>query len=287
MQASTLTSIILPLSLAIIMMGMGMALVAEDFKRVLRYPRAVALGLFSQLVLLPLVAFALIKLAGLEPTLAVGFMILAACPGGATSNLITHLARGDAALSVTLTAVTSLITVFSIPLVVNYALLHFTEVGAELHLPVLKTIIQVSLITLIPVMLGMLIRARAPAFAIRSQGAVKVGSILFLGLLIVLVVLKEKTMIGDNMMALGPIAILLNFSTMALGFAVARFFGLDDRQVVAIGIEVGVQNGTLGIVIATSLLANAGMAIPSVIYSLLMFMSAGAVIAYRHRPRRG
>jgi len=283
MQASTLTAVILPFSLALIMLGMGMSLVPDDFRRVLRYPRAVTIGLGSQLIVLPLVAFALVQLFNLPAELAVGFMIIAACPGGATSNLMTHLARGDAALSITLTAITSLITVFSIPLVVNYALQHFTQVGSEFQLPVVKTIIQIGVITIIPVALGMLIRARAPNFSQRAQASVKLLSMLFLAVLIIAIILKESAMIQENMLTLGPMAITLNLATMALGFYTARFFGLNRPQTTCISIETGVQNGTLGIIIAASILQNPALAVPAVIYSILMFFSAGAFIVYMNR----
>ncbi|OOZ38679.1 bile acid:sodium symporter [Solemya pervernicosa gill symbiont] len=286
MEASTITTVILPLSLAIIMLGMGLSLVVDDFRRVLRYPRAVTIGLANQLIVLPLFAFALVQLFQLPPELAVGFMIIAACPGGATSNLMTHLARGDAALSITLTAVTSLITVFSIPLVVNFALQHFTHVGSEFQLPVVKTIIQIALITLIPVSLGMVIRAKAPNFALRSQTTVKILSTLFLAALIVMIILKESAMIQENMLKLGPVAITLNLATMAIGFYTARFFRLNQSQTTCISIEVGVQNGTLGIIIATSILLNPALAVPPVIYSILMFFSAGAFIALMSRRYR-
>jgi len=286
MQASTLTSIALPLSLALIMIGMGMSLVTDDFRRVLRYPRAVSVGLVGQLLLLPLLAFGLVWLFVVSPLLAVGFMIIAACPGGVTSNLFSHLARGDVALSVTLTAVTSLVTVFTIPLVVNGALLAFGQEGAAFQLPVLKTILQVALITLLPVAIGMFIRARAPGFAQRSQGTVKVVSMLFLALLIVMIVLKEQAMIMANLSSLGPLVLGLNIATMALGWLIARGSGLDDRQAISIVIEVGIQNGTLAIVIATALLQNAAMAIPAVIYSLLMFATAGAVVGWRNWTAR-
>lgn len=287
MEASVLTSIVLPLSLALIMMGMGMSLVGDDFRRVLRFPRAVGTGLLGQLVLLPLLAFALVWAFGVPPLLAVGFMIIAACPGGVTSNLFSHLARGDVALSVTLTAVASVVTVFSIPLVVNAAMLAFGQAGAAFSLPVGKTIVQVAMITVLPIAIGMFIRARAAGFARRTEGAVKVLSVLFLALLIVLIVIKEKTMIADNILSLGPLVLGLNVATMVLGYGIARLAGLDERQVVSTLIEVGIQNGTLAIVIATALLHSPAMAIPAVIYSLLMFVTAGLVVVYRARRARG
>lgn len=286
MEASTLTSIVLPLALALIMMGMGMSLVGDDFVRVMRYPKAVATGLVGQLMLLPLVAFALVWLFGVPALLAIGFMIIAACPGGVTSNLFSHLARGDVALSVTLTAVASVVTVFSIPLVVNAAMQAFGQTGAQFALPVGKTIAQIAVITVLPIALGMLIRVKAPDFARRSERFVKVASVIFLALLIALIVVKEKTMIADNLLTLGPMVLGLNIATMLLGYVIARLAGLNDRQVTSTVIEVGIQNGTLAIVIATALLQQPAMAIPAVIYSLLMFATAAVVVAYRARVGR-
>lgn len=286
MEASTLTSIILPLSLALIMMGMGMSLEGADFGRVLRLPKAVGVGLMGQLLLLPLVAFGVVWSFQVAPLLAVGFMIIAASPGGVTSNLFTHLARGDVALSVTLTAVASVITVFSIPLVVNVALSVFGQAGADFTLPIGQTIAKVAMITVLPIVVGMFIRANAPRFAQRTEGLVKLLSLVFLVMLIIMIVAKESTMIAENMVTLGPLVLGLNVSTMLLGYALAKFSGLDERQVVSTMIEVGIQNGALAIVIATTLLNSPTMAIPAVIYSLLMFMSAGVVVLWRARTAR-
>lgn len=287
MEASTLTTVVLPLSLALIMMGMGLSLTPADFTRVVRYPRAVTVGLLGQLVLLPAVALALVWGLGVAPLLAVGLMIIAACPGGVTSNLFSHLARGDVALSVTLTAVASVITVFSIPLVVDAALLTFGQAAAGFVLPIGKTMVQVAMITVLPIALGMLLRHWAPGFARRAEGPVKLLSVLFLALLVVLIVRKEQAMIMANLWTLGPLVLALNVTTMVLGYVTARVARLDERQATSLVIEIGIQNGTLAIVIAASLLAQPALAVPAVLYSLLMFATAGVVVAWRQRSGRG
>jgi BASS family bile acid:Na+ symporter len=162
MQSNVLTEIFLPLALAIIMLGMGLSLVVDDFKRILLYPKAILVGTLNQIILLPLAAFAVIALLGIKAELAVGMVILAACPGGPTSNLISHLAKGDTALSISLTVASSLITVFTIPFLVNFAIVEFIPGGEQQALPVFKTIVSVLLITLIPVGIGMLVRNWKP-----------------------------------------------------------------------------------------------------------------------------
>lgn len=271
MESNILTEIFLPLSLGVIMLGMGLSLTIQDFKRITVAPKPVIIGLVNQLILLPLIAFVLIVLFGLKTELAVGFMILAACPGGATSNLISHLAKGDTALSITLTAVTSLITVVSIPFIVNFAIVRFMPNGEALQLDILGTVIAVVLITIIPVSLGMLIHRFAPGFSKLMEKPVRILSAIFLALIILAAIMKEKENILDFFRQAGPVAFVLNIATLAVGFYTSRIFSLPKDQARTISIESGIQNGTLGITIAATLIGNSAMTIPSVIYSLIMF----------------
>ncbi len=165
MEASFLTAVFLPLALFIIMLGMGLGLTGDDFRRVLIEPKAVLIGLTAQLIMLPLVGFLLVGLFPLSPELAVGVIVLSACPGGPTSNLVTYLVQGNVALSITLTAISSLITVFTIPLVVNFAMQSFMGGAVALQLPFLSTVVQIAVITLIPVALGMALHRFLPEFA--------------------------------------------------------------------------------------------------------------------------
>lgn len=278
MEANILTTFLLPLALGIIMLGMGLSLTFADFKRILVYPKAVGIGLVNQLILLPLIAFALIKLFGLQTELAVGIMILAACPGGATSNLISHLAKGDTALSITLTAFSSLITVITIPLIVNFAIVEFMPNGEEMKLDVMKTVVSVLIITIIPVSIGMLIRAKAKTFSQKMENPVKIISAIFLTLIIVAAVLKEKDSMLDFFRQAGPVALALNVAMLAIGFYGSRLLKLSPRQSATVSIETGIQNGTLGIAVAVTIIGNSQMSIPSAIYSLIMFVTAGVVI---------
>lgn len=283
METNILTTVLLPLALGVIMLGMGLSLTITDFKRIIVYPKAVGIGLVNQLILLPLVAFALIQLFGLQTELAVGMMILAACPGGATSNLISHLAKGDTALSITLTAFSSLVTVISIPLIVNFAIIKFMPNGEAMQLNVFHTVISVLVITIIPVSIGMMIRAKAPTFSHKMEKPVKIISAIFLALIIIAAVFKEKDNMIEFFKQAGPVALALNVTMLAIGFYGSRLLKLSPRQSGTVSIETGIQNGTLGIAVAVTILGNSEMSIPSVIYSLIMFVTAGIVVYIGNR----
>ena len=280
MQSSVLTELFLPFSLAVIMFGMGLSLRIEDFKRILIYPKAVGIGLLNQLIFLPVIAFGIANLFELPAELAVGLMILAVCPGGATSNLITHLAKGDAALSITLTAFSSVITVFTIPFLVNYSIGHFIPGGEAQQLEVVGTVVSVLVITIIPVALGMLVFAKAPNLAAKLDLPFRRISAIFFVIIVVAAVVKEKENLVRYFVEAGPAALALNVATLALSFGTARLFKLPFRQGLTIAIESGIQNGTLGITIAATLLMNSVMTIPSAIYSLIMFGTAALVIFF-------
>ncbi len=283
METSILTDYLLPLSLFIIMLGMGMSLVINDFKQVVLFPKAVILGLIGQIIVLPAIAFLLIKVLGISPMIAVGVMLIAACPGGTSSNLISHLAKGDTALSISLTAISSLITVASIPLVVGFSMDYFLAADQAIQLPVIKTILTLIAITLLPVSIGMLIRAHFKAFAIRQETKVNVFSGLFLAFLVIVILLQQPEMVKQGLITTGLVVFGLNAISMLSGFATAKLFKLNNQQTTTIGIEIGVQNGTLAILIATTLLHQPVLAIPAAIYSLFMFFSGGLVIVWRQR----
>lgn len=281
-------NIILAASLAITMWGMGLSLVWDDFRRVLKYPKAIATGLINQLILLPLIAFLLANLFNAPAEIAVGIMILAACPGGPTSNLITHLAKGDTALSVSLTAMTSLITIFSIPFIVNFGLEHFVQSSEDIKLPVLETILQIVVIVLIPVSLGMLVKRQKPDFADRMARPVRIASAVLLALIIAGLVVKEKDNIGGYFASAGLIALSLNLATMFIGFGTARLMNLNKAQSTTISIESGIQNGTMALMIAVTILNRTEYGIAPAVYSLIMFFTGGAAIylATRNKAKK-
>jgi BASS family bile acid:Na+ symporter len=288
MESSIITELFLPGALAIIMLGLGLSLVTGDFKRIFTYPKAVTIGLLNQLVLLPLIGFGLIYIFELSPVYAVGVVLISACPGGPTSNLLTFLAKGDAALSISLTAFSSLITIITIPFIVNLALeMQFGE-GEYIALPVLQTILQIMVITIIPVSIGMLIKSRAPKTALKFEKSVKIASAILLAVIILGAILKQKEDIIPAFKELGLVILLLNIVTLGLGFFVAKLLGLNYRQASTISIESGIQNGTLAIAIAAgaTLLNNPQMAIPPAVYSILMFFTGG-FIAWLYAKNNG
>jgi len=281
METNFLTELLLPVSLGIIMLGMGMSLTPHDFKRVALYPKAAAIGIINQIIILPIVGFLLLLLLPMRsPELAVGIMILAACPGGPTSNLITHISRGDTALSITLTAISSLIVVITIPFIINFSLSFFMQHGEYVPLPIFDTIIRVLIITILPVAIGMVIRTKAPQFSKVMSTPVKILSGVLLMVVIFAAIMHDKENLVNFFVQAGPVALALNLSMLLIGYYTSRIFNLNVQQSITISIESGIQNGTLGIAIAATLLHNATMTIPPAIYSLIMFLTAGVIIAW-------
>ena len=271
---------VVPLCIFLIMMGMGLSLTPNDFKRVLKYPKAVSVGLVNQLIFLPLIGFTLATIMPLEPEYAVGVMLLVLCPGGTTSNMFSHLAKGDVALSVTMTAVASLITVFTIPVVLNLSLKHFMGEGSEFQLPMIATMISLMKLTIVPIAIGMLIKQLAPNFASSSQAHVSRFGILFLTLLIIFLTYIQQEIVVQAFIAAGPISLVLNISTMALGYYSSKWFKLSPAQTSSVTIEVGLQNSTLSMFMALTLLANYKMSFTPAIYTLVMLFTAGILVRF-------
>jgi BASS family bile acid:Na+ symporter len=274
----SISTIILAVSLIIIMLGMGLSLVVDDFKRIFLYPKAIVVGLSNQILVLPLLGFGLASLFPIQPEIAIGVMILAACPGGPTSNLISHLAKGDIALSVTLTALSSFITILTIPFIVNFALSHFLEEGQMIKLDIVKTVIQILVITVIPVSTGMLIRRYNESFALKMAKPVRQASAIVLILVIVGITIKEKENIVSYFQQAGIVALCLNVFTMAIGYYSSKLFSIKDNRAISIAIESGIQNGTLAITVAVVLLNNTSFAVAPAVYSILMFFTGGIVV---------
>lgn len=272
------STIILASSLIIIMLGMGLSLVIDDFKRIVLYPKAIMVGLANQLILLPIIGFTIAVLFPLKPEISIGIMILAASPGGPTSNLIAHLAKGDTALSVTLTALSSFITILSIPLIVNFALVYFLDEGQMIHLDWLETVIQILVIIIIPITIGMTIRKYKEGFALKMAKPVRKASGVVIALVIVGIFIKERANFVSYFQQAGLAALALNVATMLVGYYSSKLFKITDKRAISISIESGIQNGTLAITIAVVLLGNTAFAIAPAIYSLLMFFTGGIVV---------
>lgn len=284
MQAGLLTNLLLPLALGVIMLGLGLGLTVEDFRRVARYPRAVLTGLTLQVLVLPWAAFALALAFGLPPALAVGLMLLAASPGGATANIYSHLARGDVALNITLTAINSLLCLLTLPIILNLALEYFLGAGQYVPPPVRK-VVEVALIIVLPVALGMAIRAFAPRASRRAEKPVRLLSVVVLVLLIAAAVLQSRDVLLEYFAVVGLACLLFNLASMGVGYAAPLALKLPRRQAIAISMEIGIHNGTLAIFIALNVLQDAAMSIPAAVYSLLMFFTAAAFAFWLNRGR--
>mgnify|MGYP002780362436 FL=1 len=286
MQASFFTAVLLPVGLAIIMLGMGLSLVPQDFLRIFKYPKSVAVGLLSQLIMLPLIGFGIAKLVPMPNFIAVGLVILALCPGGVTSNLMTFYAKGDVALSVTLTALSSVITVVTIPIFANFVLQHFIGRTTALQLPIGATMLQIFIITIFPIVLGMVVRQILPEFAKRLEKITNKISVVVLAAIIVTLIIREWARLSGFILQAGVGVVLLNTLSMLAGFYIGKLFNLSIPQRICIAIEVGFQNGTLAIAITAGLLNNPDMAVPAAIYSLFMYVTGFLTIYYSRRYAR-
>jgi bile acid:Na+ symporter, BASS family len=284
MEQSPLISLGLPVALFIIMIGIGLTLTAADFHREARQPRGVVVGTLAQLVLMPALGFAVAALLRLEPVIAVGLVIVAACPGGSTSNLIAYLARANVALSIVLTVLASVAAIVTLPLYVNLALAWW-PVGAEaaVRMPVGQTVALLVGIILVPVTIGMAVRRRAPGRAASLEKAVSLFGGVVLLLLIVAIVYSVRDRFWELMGAAGPAAILLNLAGVAAGFLSAALAGLSGPDRLTTGIELGVKNTTIGMLVAVTIIGSEAMAVPAAVYGLLMYASAFALVTFGQR----
>ncbi len=282
---SALTTIGLPVALAIIMFGLGLDLTPADFRRIARAPRAVLTALACQLLLLPAICFGLVVLFDLPPLLGIGMLLLAASPGGTSANLFSHLFHGDVALNITLTAINSVIALVTLPLITGLAIAYYDR-GEDVSLP-LGEVINVFAIVLIPVAVGMLVKDRSPGFAGRMERPVRIGSAVILALLVLGILLDQRDNVGGYLADVGLVAALFCAVSLVLGYVVPRAFGVVDDQAIASSMEIGVHNATLAIFVAVEVLDETEISIPAAVYSLFMFAFAagwGAVITRRLQP---
>lgn len=286
MENSGFLTTALPLALAIIMLGLGLSLTIDDFKRVGKNPRAVLIALGIQLVILPAIAFGLIYLIGLQGALAVGVILLAASPGGTTANLFSHLFRGDVALNVSLTAINSVFAVFTLPLFTNFALALFLPDFEEIGLQSGKAA-QVFAIVLVPVAIGMAIRRVWPSVAAKSDRPVRIFSIIVLAAITIGAIAAERENVLDYLTDVGVVTGLFCLFSLSIGYFLSRTLKLSHKQSVAASMEIGVHNTTIAMTIGMSVMGSAELAIPAAVYSILMYLLApifGFVIT---RGRRG
>ena len=277
------SQVALPLVLAFIMFSMGITLVWDDFKRVATFPKPFIVGSLLQLVSLPVLAFLLaslwLKMGSIEPAFAVGLVIVAACPGGVASNLMTHISGGDTALSISLTAIISLLTTATIPLIVNLGLSHFMgEAGVQL--PLAKTVAGIFAITTVPVLLGMLLKKKAPDWSRRTEPVMAKISGFFLFLIVIVAIGKYWPLLIANFLSIGPLTLGLNIMAMILAYGVAQLLSLNRAQKVAITFECGLQNGATAIFVSLTLLKSQEMMIPCGVYALLMVTTGSLLMLY-------
>ena len=268
------TDVFLPLALAFIMFALGLGLTVNDFLRVAKQPRDFFIGAFSQIIILPIVAFLLVSIWPIAPELAVGVMIIAAAPGGATSNILTSFAKGDVALSITLTAIISLLCVITIPIIIllSLNLLMGTTITKEFSLTSIAT--NMFLIVTVPVILGMLFRRFISNIAITFEPIAKKISVGLFVLVLVGAIISERENIISYFSQAGPITLILNILMMILAFYLAQFFSTGEKQKRCITIECGLQNGTLAIFAATSIFGGGIYVVPAATYSLIMFVTS-------------
>jgi BASS family bile acid:Na+ symporter len=288
MQSSAALSIGLPAVLCIIMLGLGLSLKLDDFRRVLREPRAVMIGLACQIVVLPILCFALTDASGLPPAIAVGMLLLAASPGGTSATLYTHLARGDVALSITLTALTSALSMVTVPLIANFALAHFYG-GAPVVYLELGQVAQIFAIAVVPALVGVLVQSRYPVLAKRLEGPVKLLAMLFLAGVVVFALVSQWGLVATWGATVGTVVLLFNLMSFGVGYFVPRLFRIAERQAIALAMSIGMHNAALVIAVALSdhMLGNPEMAIPPAAYGLFAYIIGGLLVWALNRHNSG
>lgn len=289
MADNPIFSLFLPIALGIVMIGLGLHLTINDFKRVALAPKAVTVALLVQTVLLPPVAFGLAWGFGLPPELGLGLVLLAASPGGVTANLFSHLARGDVALNISLTAINSLLALVTLPIwmVLGLSLLMDSDQAVP---PPTRKVIEVAAIVILPVVIGMGLRAFRPILAEKLDKPVRLASTLILVALIAAAVILERETLAKYAAVVGLAALLFNLVSLLAGYAAGRAARLNVPQSTAIAFEIGIHNGTLAIFVALHVLAMPGAAVVPAIYSLLMYLTGGLFawwVLKRALPRAG
>ena len=276
-ESNVIIDVVLPVSLAFIMFSLGIGLTLEDFSLIFREPKAFGIGIANQMVVLPLMGFAVATLAGLEGELAVGLIILACCPGGVTSNIITKLAKGDTALSISYTAVVSVVTVVSLPVVVGLSMDHFMS-GASADFEVLGLGLQMFVLTALPVAIGMGVRSYRPDTANAIEGGVSKAAAALFVIIVLAAIASEWDTLMDNIGTLGPAVIGLNVIMLTVGYQSAKMLDLEAVRATTVAIESGIQNASVGITVGGLIMAPAAgetlstLSLPSGVYGVLMYI---------------
>jgi BASS family bile acid:Na+ symporter len=260
-------------ALALVMFGLGLSLSLGDFVRLRLHPRAVLLALAIQMLLLPAVAWGLIVGLGVAPVYAVGLMLLAASPGGVSANLFSHLFGGNVAMNISLTAINTVLSIVSLPLITNWAIATFVQSGQIVPLQFGK-VFEVVGVILVPVAIGMVVRGKQPGFAARMEKPMKAFSALVLAVFAIIAIAKEWTALTESFASLGPVVLAFNLLSLLAGYYLSRWAGLDKAMATAVSFEIGIHNSTLAIFVALSVLGNFQLALPAAIYSVSMYLTA-------------
>lgn len=285
MNASILTEVLLPLALALIMFGMGLSLTIQDFTRLWKTPLSIGVGLMGQILLMPLVALGICALFDLDAPLAVGLMILAACPGGTMSNVISQLARANLALSVSLTAISTFVCVFSTPFIIQFSINNFAgESGVTFSL--LNTAIGLFVVTLVPVMIGIAVRRYQEKWALTAEVFFRRFSLAFMILMIIALVIKERALLVSSFEQVFFACLALNLFSIIMGLLLAKTFSLNFIDSVTLSIEVGIQNATLAILIAISFLDAPEYAISAGVYGLAMYLGPLLLVMWAKKEQK-
>lgn len=275
MSTEEIARVFLPIALAIIMFSMGLTLTLADFMRLVQRPRGVLVGVIMQITALPIVTFILVSIIPMRPEIAVGFMLLAACPGGTSSTMLTHIGRGDLALSIAISTFSSLVSIVTLPLIVGWSLTHFMGASAP-ELPLASTIITVFAILVGPTATGMAVAQYSRSFAEWAEPKTRTLAMVVFAVILVSAIVAKRGSFAHYIAVAGPVALALNFTMMCLAFAAASWFGTGPRQRTAITLECGIQNSALAIVIAVTMLHSLEISMPPAMYALVMlFMGFG------------
>lgn len=281
---NSIIGVFLPAALALVMFGLGLTLTVQDFIRVGKTPKTVIITLVCQMIVLPAICLGLMLLFDFEPPLAVGMMLLAASPGGTTANLFSHLAGGDVALNISLTAINSVLTIVTLPIIAGLSINVFFKGETSIEAQPSK-VLQVFAYVLVPVMIGMLVRQRFTGFAERMRRPVKITSIAALVLAIVAAASVEFDALREHYDSIGIVALLLSVFSLTIGYYVPMMFGASHRQAIATSMEIGVHNAVIAMTVAVSVFGSTEMAIPGLVYGVVMFGPAAVATYLLSRSR--
>lgn len=273
MNSNVLIPQLLVGALALIMFGLGLSLTVQDFTRLFKHPKAVAVALVLQIIVLPLACYLLIVALNVPPLFAVGLMLLAASPGGVSANLFSHLFGGNVAMNISLTAINTVLSIITLPLISNWAISTFAKTGQVVPLQFGK-VLEVIAIVLIPVLIGMWVATRQPGFAARSEKPMKIFSAVVLAVVAIGAIVKEWNALTASFSVVGPAVVGFNLISLLAGYYLSRASGLDKPMATAISYEIGIHNSTLAIFVALSVLNNLQLALPAAIYSVSMYITA-------------